>query len=51
MFSETNCMEKKLSSFGETNRVSKYILSVQKICCSYYQYKKARVRIIIPSLY
>ena len=35
----------------KTNRVSKYMLSVQKLCCSYYEYKKARVRNIVPSLY
>ena len=34
----------------KTNRVSKFMLSVQKLCCSYYEYKKA-VRNIVSSLY
>ena len=48
MFSETNFMEQDSSknrlTLVKTNRVSKYMLSAQKLCCSYYQYKKARVR-------
>ena len=48
MFSETNFMEQDSSknrlTLLKTNRVSKYMLSAQKLCCSYYQYKKARVR-------
>ena len=55
MFSKTNFMEQDSSknrlALVKTNRVSKYMLSVQKLCCSYYEYKKARVRNIIPSLY
>ena len=55
MFSETNFMEQDSSknrlALVKTNRVSKYMLSVQKLCCSYYEYKKARVRNIVPSLY
>ena len=48
MFSETNFMEQDSSknrlTLVKTNRVSKYMLSAHKLCCSYYQYKKARVR-------
>ena len=55
MFSETSYMEQDSSknclASVKTNRVSKYMLSVQKLCCSYYEHKKARVRNIIPSLY
>ena len=54
MFSETNYTEqdyfKKRLSLMKTNQVSKFMLSVQKLCCSYYEYKKA-VRNIVPSLY
>ena len=53
MFSETNFMEQDSSknrlALMKTNRVSKYMLSAQKLCCSYYEYKKARVRNIVPS--
>ena len=45
MFSETNFMEQDSSknrlALVKTNRVSKYMLSAQKLCCSYYEYKKA----------
>ena len=55
MFSETNFMEQDSSknrlALVKTNRVSKFMLSVQKLCSSYYEYKKARVRNIVPSLY
>ena len=55
MFSENNFMEQDSSknrlALVKTNRVSKYMLSAQKLCCSYYEYKKARVRNIVPSLY
>ena len=55
MFSETNFMEQDSSknrlALLKTNRVSKHMLSAQKLCCSYYEYKKARVRNIVPSLY
>ena len=55
MFSETNFMEQDSSknclALVKTSRVSKYMLSAQKLCCSYYEYKKARVRNIAPSLY
>ena len=55
MFSETNFMEQDSSknrlALVKTNRVSKYMLSAQKLCCSYYEYKKARVRNIVPSLH
>ena len=48
MFLETNFMEQDSSknrlAVVKTNRVSKYMLSAQKLCCSYYEYKKARVR-------
>ena len=55
MFPETNYMEQdssknRLASM-KISRVSKYMLSVQKLCCSYYEYKKTRVRNVIPSLY
>ena len=54
MFSETNFMEhdssKNRLALVKTNRVSKYMLSAQKLCWSYYEYKKARVRNIVPSL-
>ena len=54
MFSETNYMEQKSSknclALVKTNHVSKFMLSVQKLCCSYYEYKKA-VRNIVSSLY
>ena len=53
MFSETNFMEQDSSknrlTLLKTNRVSKHMLSAQKLCCSYYEYKKARVRNIVPS--
>ena len=55
MFSETNFMEQDSSknrlALVKTNRVSKFMLSVQKLCSSYYEYKKARVRNIVPLLY
>ena len=55
MFSETIYMEqdslKNRLALVKTNRVSKFMLSVQKLCSSYYEYKKARVRNIVPSLY
>ena len=50
MFSETNYKKNRLA-LVKTNLVSKFMLSVQKLCCSYYEYKKARVRNIVPSLY
>ena len=34
----------------KTNRVSKYMLSAQKLCCSHYEYKNARLRNIVLSL-
>ena len=53
MFSETNFVEQDFSrnclALVKTSRVSKYMLSAQKLCCSYYEYKKARVRNIVPS--
>ena len=43
MFPETNYMEKdstkSLLALVKTNRVSKYMLSVQKLCCSWHKYK------------
>ena len=55
MFSETNFMEQDSSKnclvLLKTNRVSKHMLSAQKLCCSYYEYKRTRVRNIAPSLY
>ena len=43
MFSETNFLEQDSSksrlALVKTNRVSKYMLSAQKLCCSYYKYK------------
>ena len=55
MFSEINYMKQDSSknrlALVKTNRVSKYMLSVQKLCCSCYEYKKAFVRNIVPSLY
>ena len=55
MFSETNYMEQKSSknclALVKTNHVSKFMLSVQKLCCSYYEYKKGQVRNTVPSLY
>ena len=55
MFSETNYMEqdspKNRLALVKTNRVSKYILSVQQLRCSYYEYKKSQVANIVPSLY
>ena len=55
MFSETNFMEQDSSKNSlallKTNRISKYMLSAQKLCWSYYEYKKARVRNFVPSLY
>ena len=53
MFSETNFMKQDSSkkALVKTNHVFKYVLSVQKLCCSNYEYKKARVRNIVPSLY
>ena len=55
MFSEINYMKQDSSknrlALVKTNRVSKFILSVQTLCCSYYEYKKARVRNVFPSLY
>ena len=54
-FSETNYMEEDSSknrlALVKTNSVSKYIFSVQKLCCSCYEYKRARVRNTVPSLY
>ena len=50
MFSETNYKKNRLA-LVKTNRVSKFMLSVQKLSCSYYEYKKTRVRNIVPSLY
>ena len=48
MFPETNFMEQDFSknclALMKTNRVSKIYASGQKLCCSYYEYKKARVR-------
>ena len=55
MFSETNYIEqdspKNRLALVKTNRVSKYIFSVQKLCYLWYEYKKARVRNIVPSFY
>ena len=34
----------------KTNRVSKYMLSAQKLCCSQYEYKNAWLRNIVLSL-
>ena len=55
MFSETNYMEQDSSknclALVKTNHVSKFMLSVQKLCCSYYEYKKGQVRNTVPSLY
>ena len=55
IFSETNYMvqdsSKNRLALVKTNRVSKFMLSVQKLCSSYYEYKKARVRNIVPLLY
>ena len=55
MFSEINYMKQDSSknrlALVKTNRVSKFMLSVQTLCCSYYEYKKARVRNVFPSLY
>ena len=43
MFSETKFTERDSSknrlALVKTNRVSKFMLSVQKLCCSYYEYK------------
>ena len=54
MFSETNFMEQDFSknrlTLVKTNRVSKYMLSAQKLCCSCYEFKKTRVKNIVPSL-
>ena len=54
-FSETNYMKqdspKNCLALVKSNRVSKYMLSVQKLCCSYYKYKKVKVRNIVPPLY
>ena len=51
MFSETNFLGQDSSknhlALVKTNRVSKYMLSAQKLCCSYYEYKKVRVRNIV----
>ena len=51
MFSETNFLgqdsSKNRLALVKTNRVSKYMLSAQKLCCSYYEYKKVRVRNIV----
>ena len=55
MFAETNFMEQDSSktrlALVKNNHASKYMLSAQKLCCSYYEYKKARGRNIVPSLY
>ena len=55
MFSEINFMEQDSSknrlALVKANRVSKCMLSAQKLCCSYCEYKKARVKNIVPSLY
>ena len=54
MFSKTNFMEQDSSknrlALVKTSRVSKHMFSAQKLCCSYAEYKKARVRNIVPSL-
>ena len=54
MFSETNFTEQDSSknclALVKTNRVSKYMLSAQKLCCSHYEYKNARLRNIVLSL-
>ena len=53
MFSETNFMEQDSSknrlALVKTNCVSKHMLSAKKLCRSYYEYKKAPIRTIIPS--
>ena len=53
MFSKTNFMEQDSSknrlALVKTNCVSKHMLSAKKICRSYYEYKKAPIRTIIPS--
>ena len=50
MFSEINYMKQDSSknrlALVKTNRVSKYVRSVQKLCCSCYEYKKDLVRIL-----
>ena len=55
MFPETNNMDQDSSknrlALVKTNRVSKYMLSAQKLCCSYYEYEKARVRDIVASVH
>ena len=55
MFSETNYMKqdspKNRLALVKSNRVSKYMLSVQKLCSSYYKYKKVQVRNLVPPLY
>ena len=44
MFSEINYMKQDSSknrlALVKTNRVSKFMLSVQKLCCSYYEHKQ-----------
>ena len=51
MFSEINFMEQDSSknrlASVKANRVSKCMLSAQKLCCSYREYKKARVKNIV----
>ena len=53
MFSENNFMEQDSSknrlALVKTNCVSKHMLSAKKLCRSYYEYKKAPIRTIIPS--
>ena len=55
MFWETSFMEQDSSknclALVKTNLVSKYMLSAEKLSCSYYEYKKTRVRNIVPLLY
>ena len=55
MFSETNYMKqdspKNRLALVKSNRVSKYMLSVQKLYSSYYKYKKVQVRNLVPPLY
>ena len=48
MFSETNYMEQDSS---KNCLASLKLIVFLNICSSYYEYKKARVRNIIPSLY
>ena len=60
MFSETNYMEqdstKNHLALVKTNRVSKYMLSIQKLCCSWHKYKGssknnyAVIILVMPSI-